>query len=95
VVSGTVSTGKKTKRAGSKLFEKENKRALVALPASYQDAFMGEQARQILAECAEVAWNPEDAPLGDGELSRMLRHVQGVISGWGDNGLSVVLALRV
>ncbi len=60
----------------------------IAMPMHYQKAFMGKEAEERLSSFANVHKNRTPDPLSEPELSAFIKDADGVIVGWGDNGLS-------
>lgn len=60
----------------------------LTLPLSAQDSYLCDEARQILESCAQVRWNQDDRTLTEEEKSEWLREMEGLVTGWGDSGLT-------
>ena len=70
------------------MLPEKNTKIFIAMPVPYQETFIGKEAEVLLSSFAKLDKNKTSHPLPESELSRFIREVDGVIVGWGDNGLS-------
>jgi len=70
------------------MHSKKNINIFIAMPIHYQEAFIGKEVEEILSSFANVGKNITSHPLSEPELSASIKNADGVIVGWGDNGLS-------
>lgn len=61
---------------------------LITMPVNYQKAFIGKEVEERLSSFAILDKNTRSSPLSESELSSKIKDTDGVIVGWGDEGLS-------
>lgn len=61
---------------------------LITMPVNYQKAFIGKEVEETLSSFGVLDKNTRSSPLSESELSSKIKDTEGVIVGWGDEGLS-------
>jgi len=60
----------------------------VLLPTDARNKYISSEGQRRLCSFTDVTWNKKNTILAEDEKSKMIENVEGVITGWGDTGLT-------